>query len=149
MKTAVFNPSRQSGATLVMALIVLIVLMILGVSAVITANSQFKMAGNLQFENQAKNNAENQLARAEVWLAANVNAASPCFPGNAPAVYDGKDFYQITTLGCKIVPPGGSSSTGAPGSGNPVKINLFQITGHGSSARGASRDVISVYQVRL
>lgn len=149
MKTAVFNPSRQSGATLVMALIVLIVLMILGVSAVITANSQFKMAGNLQFENQAKNNAENQIALAEVWLAANVNAAWPCFPGKGPAISAGKDSYQITTLGCAIAPPGNSSGTGGSPPANPVKINLFQITGHGASARGASRDVIAVYQVRI
>jgi Tfp pilus assembly protein PilX len=49
----------------------LIVLMILGVTAVVTANSQLKMAGNLQFENIAKNRAENQMAEAEAFLVAN------------------------------------------------------------------------------
>ncbi len=59
---------KQAGATLVIALIVLIVLMVLGVSAAMMANTQLKMAGNLQFENLAKNRAENQLVAAEVFL---------------------------------------------------------------------------------
>ncbi len=63
------NANRQKGATLVMAMIILVVLMILGVMAVTTANTQFKLAGNLQFENIAKNNAENQIIVAESWLA--------------------------------------------------------------------------------
>lgn len=65
------NMNKQRGATLVVALIVLVVLMILGVGAVMTANTQFKMAGNLQFENMAKNRAENQIVSAESWLNAN------------------------------------------------------------------------------
>lgn len=59
---------RQGGATLVVALFILIVLMIIGVMATTTANTQFKLAGNLQFENIAKNNAENQIVAAENWL---------------------------------------------------------------------------------
>ena len=59
---------KQRGATLVVALFILIVLMIIGVMAMTTANTQFKLAGNLQFENIAKNNAENQIVVAENWL---------------------------------------------------------------------------------
>lgn len=69
MKMKMINANRQKGATLVMAMIILVVLMILGVMAVTTANTQFKLAGNLQFENIAKNNAENQIIVAESWLA--------------------------------------------------------------------------------
>lgn len=68
MKNILAKPNNQSGATLVVALIILIVLMIIGVTAMMTANTQFKLAGNLQFENIAKNNAENQLAASEDWL---------------------------------------------------------------------------------
>ncbi len=62
---------RQRGATLVIALIILIVLMILGVAAVTTANTQSKLAGNLQFEAEAKTRAENRTSDAEAWLVAN------------------------------------------------------------------------------
>ncbi|MFM2407879.1 MAG: hypothetical protein RL358_621, partial [Pseudomonadota bacterium] len=68
MKIYRLNKEKQAGATLVVALIALIVLMILGVAGVITANTQLKMAGNLQFENLAKNRAENQIAIAEQYL---------------------------------------------------------------------------------
>ena len=63
-----FIAHQQRGATLVVALFILIVLMIIGVMAMTTANTQFKLAGNLQFENIAKNNAENQSVAAENWL---------------------------------------------------------------------------------
>jgi PilX N-terminal len=149
MKTVVFNRHHQSGATLVIALIILIVLMILGVGAVMTANSQFKMAGNLQFENQAKNAAENQLAIAENWLNTNGGKATTLVKGTAVTVGGtGKDSYTLVLIGNNKIPLGGSGSVGAgiPPAGT-AQVNLFQVTGHGESARGASRDVVAIYEV--
>lgn len=73
-----FIAHKQRGATLVVALFILIVLMIIGVMAMTTANTQFKLAGNLQFENMAKNNAENQIIAAESWLST-PDATAPLF----------------------------------------------------------------------
>lgn len=149
MKTTVLNRHRQSGATLVIALIILIVLMILGVGAVMTANSQLKMAGNLQFENQAKNAAENQLAIAEAWLNTNGGLTSVLVQGvpqKIPAP-TGKDYYTIELLGANKTPVAGTATVGTPPPAGSVMVNLFRVTGHGESARGASRDVVAIYQV--
>lgn len=44
---------RQQGATLVMALLVLVLIMLLGIAALGTSDTQFKLASNLQFDNNA------------------------------------------------------------------------------------------------
>lgn len=147
MKVIVANHYRQSGASLVISLIVLVVLMILGVGAVMTANSQFKMAGNLQFETQAKNNAENALAVAENWLNMNGGPTSAYVQGTPVKTNIGKNSYTITLIGGNKVPIGGSAVVGQqPPSGTP-SVNLFEVIGHGESARGASRDVVAIYEV--
>jgi Tfp pilus assembly protein PilX len=63
-------PSRQSqrGATLVVALLVLVLIMMIGITAVTVSKTQFTLAGNLQFEDAAMNNAEAALASGEAWL---------------------------------------------------------------------------------
>jgi Tfp pilus assembly protein PilX len=61
-------PSSERGSTLVISLIVLIILMLLGVAAMNTSDTQFKLAGNLQFESIAQNNAETAVAAAEAAL---------------------------------------------------------------------------------
>jgi len=149
MQTVAFNRRRQSGATLVIALIILIVLMILGVGAVMTANSQLKMAGNLQFENQAKNNAENQLATAENFLNTNGGPSSTFVQGVPVTVATGSNSYTIVLLSGKdgLIPSGGSASVGSPPPAGTASVNLFEVTGHGESARGAARDVVAIYEV--
>jgi len=72
--TLAFNPyRRQSGSTLIISLIILIILMLLGVTAITTSDTQYKLAGNLQFENAAMNNAETAISAAETWLATGTN----------------------------------------------------------------------------
>ena len=63
-------PSRQKGATLIIALILLVLIMTLGIAAFNSSKVQFKLAGNLQFEEIAMNNAETAVAAAEGWLSA-------------------------------------------------------------------------------
>jgi Tfp pilus assembly protein PilX len=61
-------PRRQRGATLVIALLILVLIMMIGITAVSTSDTQFKLAGNLQFEDSALNNAEAAVTDAERWL---------------------------------------------------------------------------------
>ncbi len=61
--------SRQRGATLVVALLILVLIMMIGITAVSTSDTQYKLAGNLQFEDSALNNAEAAVTAAEIWLA--------------------------------------------------------------------------------
>ena len=63
------SKSKQKGVTLIVAMIILVILMILGVSAMMSANTQSKLAGNMQFQAEAKIRAENALTVAETWLA--------------------------------------------------------------------------------
>lgn len=86
---------RQRGATLVVALLILVLIMMIGITAVSTSNTQFKLAGNLQFEDSALNNAEAAVTAAENWLATGLNYQNPAFtavaastdpdPGSDPA----------------------------------------------------------------
>jgi len=64
-----FKLRRQSGSTLIISLIILILLMLLGVTAMKTSDTQFQLAGNLQFENSAMNNAETAINVAEAAMA--------------------------------------------------------------------------------
>lgn len=64
---------RQSGSTLVISLIILIILMLLGVTAMKTSDTQFQLAGNLQFEDSAMNNTETAIHAAETWLSTGTN----------------------------------------------------------------------------
>ena len=77
-------PLRQQGATLVIALLILVLIMMIGITAVSTSNTQYKLAGNLQFEDGALNNAEIAVAAAESWLAAGTNYANPAFTAAGP-----------------------------------------------------------------
>lgn len=170
MAKTIVKISKQNGATLVVALIVLVVLMILGVAAVMSANTQSKMAGNLQFENMAKNRAENQMARAEADLNINgganalltwtpaylIDSAPPLAPiaapekqvmvrGNIDPANPG-DGYLIELL-ARDKSPAGESTTVTPTPGVCSKSNVYLITARGASLRGAVRYVQAVYQV--
>jgi len=66
-------PARQKGATLVIALLILVLIMMIGITAVSTSNTQYKLAGNLQYEDVALNNAETAVTAAETWLSTGAN----------------------------------------------------------------------------
>lgn len=72
-KTISHPPSNQKGATLIIALIILVLIMTLGIAAFNSSKVQFKLAGNLQFEEIAMNNAETAVAAAENWLSTTDN----------------------------------------------------------------------------
>ena len=70
---------HQRGATLVGALLILVLIMMIGITAVSTSNTQFRLAGNLQFEDSAMNNAEAAVTAAENWLATGTNYNNAAF----------------------------------------------------------------------
>lgn len=79
-------PGHQRGATLVIALLILVLIMMIGITAVSTSNTQYRLAGNLQFENSALNNAEAAVTTAENWLSSGNNARNIGFDARNQAV---------------------------------------------------------------
>ena len=68
------GPRRQRGASsLFLTVILVMVVMLLAVTAAVLSNTQFRLAGNLQFENIAFNLAEGAIASAENWLSSGTN----------------------------------------------------------------------------
>ena len=59
---------RQRGSSLVFSLVLLGLVMLIGIGAMVSSNTQFKLAGNIQYQNLALNNAEASVAFAEDWL---------------------------------------------------------------------------------
>ena len=80
------SASRQRGATLIVALLILVLVMMLGVTAISTSDTQFRLAGNLQFEDGAMNNAEAAIAEGESWLSTGTNYRNAAFDGAGPEV---------------------------------------------------------------
>lgn len=173
MKTSTIKrPSCQRGASLVMSLIILVVLMLLGVSALMVSNTQSKLAGNLQFQTLAMFEAESALAQAENWLAQPANTASLATFGTVAGLYAsgsnvnpltmtwndtnsikvdsaGNQRYIIELYAQNRVLPGNSVATcGYAMPGPCPNVNLYQTTARGVSQLGASKHVQSLFALR-
>jgi Tfp pilus assembly protein PilX len=169
-------PGRQKGATLVVALLVLVLIMMIGVASVTTSGTQFTLAGNLQFEDNAINHAETAVQTGESWLRTNaLNTAA-----NGGFTTSSNGYYSLPVAGAQVlVDPltvdwTSNSSTvsvnanqryyiqmlslnsSLMGSGQGVgsrvnsvcsKVNTYLVAGRGVSARGASKIIQSYYSV--
>lgn len=93
--------ARQSGSTLVISMIVLVVIMLLGTMAMVTSDTQYKLAGNLQFQDAAMNNAETAITTAENWLASDTNYADTAFTTYDPSK---PHLYPIGYLEARAAP---------------------------------------------
>ncbi|MFA6061539.1 MAG: PilX N-terminal domain-containing pilus assembly protein [Gallionella sp.] len=114
MKPANYRPygnrkARQSGSTLIISMIILILLMMLGVTAMKTSDTQFQLAGNLQFEDSAMNNAETALVAAETWLQANFRN-----PGLLTDTCNSRSVSHLYPLNTAVAPPAPCLSAEAP-----------------------------------
>jgi Tfp pilus assembly protein PilX len=164
---------NQAGSSLVVSMIMLVVLMLMGVGALVVSNTQFRMAGNLQFQNLAMTNAESALAQAENWIA--TNFASPnlvtrvnggLYPlGTAPDAYTmawndttsqavdafGTQRYTIEVLAAdRVLPSNSITSCNIYGLSGPCpRVNVYRISARGSSVRGSVKIVQSVFTVRI
>jgi Tfp pilus assembly protein PilX len=164
---------RQTGATLVIALLVLVLIMMVGITAVSTSNTQYKLAGNLQFEDGAMNNAETAVSVAENWLATGTNYRNagfttydstntahlyPIGASNDPLTITWSDTnsiivgsnwqrYQIQLLSTNNQLLGSNAAAGRQASGVCNKVNTYLVTGRGQTHRGATKLVQSFYSV--
>ena len=168
----------QRGASLAVALVVITVLMLSGVAAFYSSGTQFRLAGNLQYQNAALNQTETAVATAESWLATATNFQSAGFttysssvtPYLYPAGYlatnsidpltmtwsdsnslkvdsTGNQRYVIELLAANKRLAGSDLSIGGRTSAGCSQVNLYRITAHGASARGAAKTVQSAYSV--
>ena len=97
--------NRQRGAAqLFVTVVLLMVVMMLGITAIILSTTQFNLAGNLQLENIAFNLAEGGAATAESWLHDSGNSTDAGFTtymtGTPPLTY----VYPIGYL-AGLTPP--------------------------------------------
>ncbi|WP_212785981.1 pilus assembly PilX family protein [Ferrigenium kumadai] len=173
-----FNPfHRQTGSTLIISLIILIILMLLGVTAMTVSDTQYKLAGNLQFEDAALNNAEAAVTTAESWLSsatggtANIRnagfttydsaATAHLYPtGTAPApltldwsdsnsvqVGDNSRRYFIELVSVNSRLLGSSQAIGGRSSAGCNQTNTYLINARGTSARGTTKFIQSYFSV--
>ena len=155
--------SRQRGAAqLFITIVLLAVIMMLGITATIISSTQFKLAGNLQFENQAFDNAEAAAAKGLSWLttgcngqnyvignatyllavpktAGHIDAFNFDWDSKAATVVDSSRQYVIQLMAVDVKL--GGLGTGQPASFNDQRGNLFRITSRGTSAKGTARIV--------
>jgi Tfp pilus assembly protein PilX len=164
--------ARQTGSTLIIALLVLVVILLTGLAAMNNSSSQFKMAANAQFESAALNKAETALATAEDWLSNNQNHKNAGFTnyqnttkylypiGQAVDDFltmtwddnnsislnnDSTQRYLIELLAQNMILHGADlGDDGRPSTGCS-KVNIYRITTRGQSARGATKLVQSIY----
>ena len=165
--------AKQSGSSLIVTMIMLVALMLMGVTAVVVSNTQFRMAGNLQFQNLAMSNAESAMAQAENWVGTNFTDArfsarvsGGLYPANSnPDPYSmawddttsvkadasGSQRYVIEMLGAdRVLPSNSVGNCNVYGMSGPCpKVNVYRITGRGTSVRGSVKLVQSIYSVRV
>lgn len=168
--------NKQKGVTLVVAMVMLIVLMLLGISAMTASGIMSRLAGNLQFQNEAKNRAENALVTGEALLMVGTNSQNTAFstPGAAttalpfydptavlnpltawpPIAYSvdpaGTEQFIIQQVSSIKSTPAGQQIPSLGGGQPPAPSSnyyLFRVTAKGTSVRGATRLVESIVQV--
>jgi Tfp pilus assembly protein PilX len=159
---------QQSGSTLITSLIILIVLMLIGVTAMNTSDTQYKLAANLQYENLAMNNAETAAGAAERWLESKA-ATAPSAPDvatlpnplsnamtwtNADSVAFNNDDNQRYAIGFvktfRVPTAGVGLNCADPANAKNFDcVNTYQITARGVGHRGAIKFVQTYYAVPL
>ncbi|OGS72451.1 MAG: hypothetical protein A2063_03050 [Gallionellales bacterium GWA2_60_142] len=143
---------KQSGSALVISLIILIILMLLGITAMNISDTQYKLAGNLQFENMAMNNAETAVIAAEQWL--ETNAAATPSASAVPTPFDPfaiTDPYTIGYVSTNASPLAGVGLDCFDPSNehNFDCVHTYLITARGEGGRGATKFVQVYYAVPL
>lgn len=149
------QPKAQRGSTLIISLIILIILMLLGVTAMNTSDTQYKMAANLQFESTALNNAETAINTAEATLVpTNAIVASAVTAADPFTKADTADNYLIEFVSTNKVPLA-SASLDCTDTTNPDPtiynclqcLNTYLITAKGESGRGATKVIQTYFSV--
>ncbi len=127
---------RQSGAALVIGLILLLVLTLLAVSGMNTATLELQMTGNQQFSQNAFQAAESGIGRVLEQGSYDTQDPETIAPTSVPGSTD--VFTTTTSTNCEngtTPPPGGGFSLGY---GVGIFAIHFDIVSTGTSARGAT-----------
>lgn len=127
------NP-KQHGSALIISLIMLVILMLLGVMAMNAADTSYRLAGNVQFQAQALNAAEQQLVNLENGFQNGTY--------NATTLPAGASLKSSAT-----VMIGDNYVMGIPQVIACNKVDTYAIQGAGTGGRGATRTVESYYSV--
>lgn len=164
----------ERGSALIVSLLILIVLSMLGLTAVRTTTLEEKMAGNLRDDDLAFQAAESALRDAEAFVESVVStnafndsgglysqatpdpdyfASTSWSSGNSRA-YSGaiagvktQPRYIVKYLG--VVPtPGGALNIGGYGNGQAGSLNAFRITAQGTGGRDTTQVVLQEYYGR-
>lgn len=143
IRTREISTRRQTGAALVVGLILLLAITVMAVSSMNTASLDLIMAGNEQYRSRAFSAGEIAIERALVGGTYNTSQDDPG-PGNV-ATGIGNDLYTYTITrpqsGAVTTPPPGNSM----GSFGAV---YFRIEATGTSERGSTVDLTQeLYQV--
>jgi Tfp pilus assembly protein PilX len=155
--------NKQTGSTLIVTLIILILIMLLGATAMNTTDTQAKLTGNLQFQNVALNNAETMANTAEQSLANSAVASTfPVTITALPVAYDPLADtaantawqavgYEIRYVSTNASPYAGLGldCTDPANTHNYDCVNTFLVTAIGTGPRGATKIVQTYYTVAL
>jgi type IV pilus assembly protein PilX len=164
-KIIIVIPSRQNGAALFMALIILLILTILGVSGMNISRLENMMAGNNQFQTAALSNAELAVDEAERDLIDMVGGAKKaCYYPTATLVDPSPLNWPDGITTCSYTPPDGPNARyiveyvgegidddcdKSLGKGETKAGCIhydFLVTAQADTSRGARRTVQTVYQ---
>ena len=169
---------RQRGvSSLFITVILVLVVMLLAVTASVLSNTQFKLAGNIQFEHVAVSRSERAIATAESWLKTGTNgknASFTTFSSDTPYLYpigyfaaNNLDPLTMTWSDSNSLAVGGSDNrrymiekygadnqplgTGLLNGGRPLtgcqKVDVFRISARGLSAKGTVKFLQTTYSV--
>lgn len=167
---------RQNGSSLITTLLIMVVIMLIGTSAMLAANNQVKLAGNLQYQSLALDRAEIARTQAEWWLSRPGNASSPGFDSyttNSKELYpinyfseqkidpvsmiwndsnsmqagSGYNRYVIEQLGENMKLPGSEVNSPKQSKRPCSSVDLFRTINRGQSQRGAVQYVQTVFSV--
>ena len=139
------GPVRQRGASsLFITVILVLVVMLLAVTAAVLSSTQFKLAGNLQYENIAFNLAEGALASAENWLSTkdNVRTYTNARNANFTTYTAGSYYYPIGSLAAQTPALDPQTMTEAQWISHALAVNADGST---TGADGSGRYLIEKY----
>lgn len=126
MRGIVRHQYHQQGVALVLALVFLLLLTLLGITALNTTALEEKMAGNVRDRNLAFQSAESALSVAESWIYAQIG--KPVFPNNGAGLYlvagassSAENWDSVDWSGSNVVTYPNTPT--ASGSGTLGKIN--------------------------
>ena len=163
------NPHSQSGVSILVALVMLLVLTLIGVSSMNSALVELKMAGSMQQQGIALNRADELLRVGEVNIdgilndpaafdfaadgdgyyvnADNINVNNIDWAGQGLATIQGataNDIYVTEYLGAKPI-PGESVKVSTDGRIIGGAVHTFRITTRSATRKNAVRLVQSIY----